>query len=149
MVRKKKRQPIDRPLTDKQKAFCHYYVEIGVEYEAVLKAGYNPQDRNVACRIARTLLKNEKCQQEIKRNLDQIRDKQREQSIMNAQEVMARLTAIARGEEKDQFGLDISANDRIKALVELAKRTIDIEQRVAGKPDSVVEIKLDWNRDDN
>ena len=59
---------------------------------------------------------------------------------------MEHFSAIARGEEKDQFGLDISAGDRIKALTELAKRTIDIENRVNGKADQKVEICLNWKR---
>ena len=49
-----------------------------------------------------------------------------------------------RGEIKDQFGLDASLNDRTKAAQELAKRTVDVENRIKGVPDTQISIKLDW-----
>ena len=36
--------------------------------------------------------------------------------------------------------------DRIKAAQELAKRTVDIDNRIKGIADNTIEIKLDWNR---
>ena len=89
------------------------------------------------------LLKKPQIQLEIKR----LNEKKERAAIMSAQEVMEHFTAIARGEEKDQFGLDISANDRLKALAELAKRTIDIDNRIKGVPDQNVSIKVNWKRE--
>ena len=67
-------------------------------------------------------------------------------SIASGAEVMELLTKMARGEIKDEVGLDISPSDRLKALTELAKRTVDLDQKLAGKGDNVIEIKLDWKR---
>ena len=57
---------------------------------------------------------------------------------------------IMNGEEKDQFGLELSANDRLKAAMELAKRTIDLENKVKmaqeGVSDNTITIKVDWQQ---
>ena len=82
----------------------------------------------------------------VRKEIERLQDKKLRPTIMSGQEVMEHFSAIARGEEKDQFGLDIGAGDRIKALVELAKRTVDIDNRVAGKADQKVEISLNWKR---
>lgn len=68
------------------------------------------------------------------------------QTMATAQEVMEYFTAVMRGELQDQFGLDASLADRTKAAQELAKRTVDIENREKGKADSVTEIKINWRR---
>ena len=43
---------------------------------------------------------------------------------------MEYLTKVMRGELKDQFGLEASLSERTKAAQELAKRTIDIENKL-------------------
>lgn len=126
-------------LSEKQKAFCRYYMEFNNATEAAKKAGYSEK---TAVHQGSRLLTKIHIQEEIAR----LREPLEKESIMTAQEVMQHFTAIARGEEKDQFGIEISASDRIKALVELAKRTVDIDNRAAGKADANVEIKLDWSR---
>ena len=45
-----------------------------------------------------------------------------------------------------QYGLNITPDDDYS---EIAKRTVDIENRKAGEPDQLVAIKLDWSRDNN
>ena len=132
----------ERPLTIKEKAFCRYYVELGNGTQAVYKAGYKYKNDNCAGNGANNLLRKSKIREEITR-LENIKAKP---TIMSGQEVMEHFSAIARGEEKDQFGLDIGAGDRIKALVELAKRTVDIDNRVKGQADAKVEINLNWKR---
>ena len=129
-------------LTIKEKAFCRYYIELGNGTQAIYKAGYKYKNDNTAGNAANQLLKKPKIHREITR-LENIKAKP---TIMSGQEVLEHFSAIARGEEKDQFGLDISAGDRIKALTELAKRTIDIENRSNGKADQKVEICLNWKR---
>lgn len=131
-------------LTAREKRFCQLYVATNKASQSVIDAGYNVSNLNSASVYASELLAKQKVKDEIQRLMQSTED----ESIATAQEVMQRLTAIARGEDKDQFGLDISASDRLKALVELAKRTIDIEQRTAGKADATVEIKLDWKREE-
>lgn len=71
----------------------------------------------------------------------------RKDTIATADEVMQFFTSVMRGEVKDQFGLDATLSDRTRAAQEIAKRTVDIENRKAGEPDQLVAIKLDWSRD--
>ena len=152
MVKRKEREvdKVDKKTTNKkattlsikEKAFCRYYIELGNGTQAIYKAGYKYKNDSTAGAAANELLKKPKIYREITR-LENIKARP---TIMSGQEVMEHFSAIARGEEKDQFGLDISAGDRIKALTELAKRTIDIENRVNGKADQKVEICLNWKR---
>lgn len=132
-----------RKLTIKEKAFCREYAKSGNGLQSLRKAGYNYKTDNSATSAASQLLRKERIQNEIAR----LMQKKEEHAVMSAQEVMEMFTKIANGEIKDQFGLDASLNDRIKALQELAKRTIDIENRMKGTPDGVINIKLDWKRE--
>ena len=68
----------------------------------------------------------------------------------NGKEVMAFLTSVMRGEVKDQFGLETPVSERIKAADLIGKRTVDIDNRMAGKKNMdtpEIQIKLDWTRD--
>ena len=127
-------------LTPKEKAFCRYYVETGNGVEAVRKAGYKVTSISSAGVISNQNLKKIRCREEISR----LQGKYEKKSIMDGQEVMELFSAIARGEVKDQFGLEASLNDRLKAMNEIAKRTIDIDNKLKGIPDANVSIKLDW-----
>ena len=126
-------------LNIRQQAFCKEYIKTGNGYQSALSAGYSEGN---AMSMANTLLRNPKIQAEIK----MLQDKITTGYVMSGQQVMEMFTKIANGEIKDQFGLDASLNDRIKALQELAKRTIDIENKIKGMPDMNVAIKLDWSR---
>ena len=75
-------------------------------------------------------------------------DELRKETVATAEEVMAYFTAVMRGELNDQFGLDAPLAERTRAAQELAKRTIDVENRAKGNADVNVAIKLDWNRDE-
>jgi len=128
-------------LNTKQKSFCREYAKTGNGRQAAIKAGYS---EHTACITASKLLTIPKVQKEIQR----LMEKKEKKSIMDSQEVMEWFTAIARGEVKDQFGLDASLNDRLKAFQELAKRTIDIDNRIKGVPDGNITIKVDWKKDE-
>lgn len=127
-------------LNEKQRIFCREYAKTGNGRKSALKAGYAPKNVDVT---ASKLLRLSKVQAEISR----LNEKAEKKSIMDAQEVMELYSAIARGEVKDQFGLDASLADRIKAMNELAKRTVDIENRLKGTSDNIVQIKVNWKRD--
>jgi len=129
-----------RKLTIKEKAFCREYVKTGNGTKSAIKAGYKAKNDNVASSKSNELLRKTEIQQEISRLLENKEKK----AIMDAQEVMELFSAIARGEVKDQFGLEASLNDRLKAMNEIAKRTIDIENRIKGVPDGNIKITLDW-----
>lgn len=65
-------------------------------------------------------------------------------SIATAQDVMEFFTKAMNGDIKDQFGLEATLGDRLKAGVELAKRTVDIDNKLAGKTDPNINITLSW-----
>lgn len=128
-------------LNMRQKAFCRYYVQLGNGYEAALKAGYKEQNARV--QASQLLTK-----QNIRDEIDRIQKPIEHKHIATAQEVMEFFTKMMNGEIKDQFGLDASNSDKIKAAQEIAKRTVDIENRANGKADAKIEIALDWRRDE-
>ena len=128
-----------REMTIKEKAFCREYAESGNGQQAATKAGYAEK---TARQTANKLLTKTYIRDEITR----ITNKKEKKSIATGQEVMEFFTKVMNGEVKDQFGLEASLADRTKAAQELAKRTVDIENRIAGKPDATVAIKLDWKR---
>lgn len=127
----------DKRLTAKQQAFCRYYVELNNGTQAALKAGYK---QHTAQYTASENLTKPKIVEEITR----LRKLQEKSSIATGQQVMEFFTRVMNGEEKDQFGLDISAGDRLRAAQELAKRTIDLDNKLAGQADNKIEISLKW-----
>lgn len=102
-------------MNPRQKAFADYYIETGNATEAAVKAGYS---KKTAYSIGEQNLKKLEVSQYIKERMEQA-DKKR---IASADEVIAFYTAVIRGEVKDQFGLDASLADRIKAADSLMKR---------------------------
>lgn len=102
-------------MTPKQKAFAEYYIQTGNATEAARKAGYS--EKNVGENAAKTL-KTPKVAQYIAERLGQ-QDKAR---VADANEVIEFYTAVMRGEVKDQFGLEASLSDRLKAGDSLMKR---------------------------
>lgn len=137
----KKDHPELIPLNPRQKKFCQYYVELGNGSQAALKAGY--KETTAPWQAAQLLQK-----PHIKAEIDRLNQPQEGKRIATAQDVMEFFTKMMNGEIKDQFGLDASNSDKIKAAQEIAKRTVDIDNRVAGKADAVVQIKLDWDREE-
>lgn len=129
-------------LSPKQQAFCEYYLESSNATQAAIKAGYSEKGVRVT---ASHLLTNINIQEEISR----LREEMHNENIASAQEVMEYFSKVMRGEIKDQFGLDAPLSERTKAAQELAKRTVDLDNRAQGKAtDAVVQIKLDWSRDE-
>ena len=132
-------------LTPRERKFCREYVKTGKAGQSVMNAGYNASNLNSAGVQASDLLKKPKIQAEIRR----LESPEERDTIATAQEVMEMLTAMARGDTKDQFGLETSADTRLKALTELAKRTVDLENKLkaaqAGE-DNTIKIKIDWQQ---
>lgn len=133
-----------KKLTIKEKAFCREYAKTGNGTQSVKKAGYKAKNDNNAHVIANRLLQKVMIQDEITR----ITGRKEKKAIMDSQELMELYSAIARGEVKDQFGLDANLGDRIKAMNELAKRTIDIDNRMKGIPDqnNQININVHWRK---
>lgn len=102
-------------LTPKQRAFADYYIECGNAAEAARRAKYSPKTADA---IGRENLRKPTISAYIAERMGQ-QDKSR---VADANEVIEFYTAVMRGEVKDQFGLDASLSDRLKAGDSLMKR---------------------------
>lgn len=120
--------------TAQKQKFCEAYLEKGNATEAAKIAGYSEK---TAYSQGGRLLKDVECKAYIQERLNVAQSK----NIASADEVMQFLTRVMRGEEKDQFGLDASLQDRTRAGVELLKRydaSKDDTQKVLDKLDAVI-----------
>lgn len=129
------------PLTPVEQKFIQCYIQTAKPLQALRAAGYKTESTDNCREAALRMLARPNVQAEIKRIMEEIRS----DTIAEAKEVMEYFTKVMRGEEKDQFGLEAPLSERTKAAQELAKRTIDIENR-ATKADQTIEIQLDWKR---
>lgn len=102
-------------LNERQKAFADYYIQTGNATEAAIKAGYSEK---TAYSIGNENLK----KPEISAYIGERMEEQGEKRVADANEVIEFYTAVMRGEIKDQFGLDASLSDRLKAGDALMKR---------------------------
>ena len=102
-------------MTPKQKAFADYYIQTGNATEAARKAGYKDKFLNTH---ASKMLQNATISTYIAERLG----KQEKSRVADADEVIEFYTAVMRGEVKDQFGLEASLSDRLKAGDSLMKR---------------------------
>ncbi len=118
-------------LTQKQKIFCEEYIKTGNASDAARKAGYSPK---TAPFIGAENLKKPQISAYIKSRLDE----QDAALVADANEVLRFYSAVMRGEIRDQFGLDPSLADRIKAADSLAKRLAAAE----GKPSADMAVKV-------
>ena len=122
-------------LTPKEAKFLNEYLITGNGAESVRRAGYK---NKTPARHAQTLLNTPYIISEINYRLDRLKT----DAIADAKEVMEYLTKVMRGEVKDQFGLDAPLSERTKAAQELAKRTIDIENRIKPGADGNITVTL-------
>ena len=102
-------------LTPKQQAFADYYIELGNATKAAEKAGYS---KKTCYSIGNENLK----KPEIKKYIDERMKVLEAKRIASGEEVLQYLTAVMRGEVKDQFDLEASLQDRTKAAELLGKR---------------------------
>lgn len=109
-------------LTPKQRAFADYYIECGSATRAARKAGYKDA-KTSGCKNTGKYA--------IKAYIDAKMQPTAEKRIATAEQVCEFLTRVMLGEEKDQFGLDASLQDRIKAGQELLKRYAVADQQQA------------------
>lgn len=128
-------------LTAQEERFIQEYVVLGNGRQSYLNA-YPNSNPNNAQQNAYRLLTKEYITSEINHRLEM----QKQESIATAAEIMDYFSRVMRGEVKDQFGLEAPLSERTKAAVELAKRQIDIPQRLAGNDQPEIKITLDWAR---
>ena len=112
-------------LTTKQQAFADYYIECGNATEAAKRAGYS---ESTAQQIGSENLSKPLISEYIAARMEE----QTKKRVADANEVIEFYTAVMRGEVKDQFGLDSSLSDRLKAADSLAKRLAVAEQNQGG-----------------
>lgn len=102
-------------LTPKQKKFCEYYIQSGNAADAARRAGYSPKTADA---IGRENLRKPTISAYIRERMGN----QDKELIADSDEVLRFYSAVMRGEVKDQFGLDASLSDRLKAGDSLMKR---------------------------
>ena len=100
-------------LTEMQKRFIDFYIETANATKACEMAGYKGKNLN---RVGSQNLS--KLDKFIKIKLQEKENNR----IASQDEVLQYLTKVMRGEEKDQFGLDASLQDRTKCAELLGKR---------------------------
>ncbi len=108
-------------MTPRQTRFAEAWLRCRNETQAAVEAGYTPRS---AHNQGSRLMKNEEVKEYIRARLRA----QDAREVAKTDEVLKFLTAVMRGEEKDQFGLDAQLADRIKAGVELLKRYTAVEE---------------------
>ena len=102
-------------LNERQKAFADYYIQTGNATEAAIKAGYSEK-------TARSIGSENLTKPDICAYIEERMAGQGEKRVADANEVIEFYTAVMRGKIKDQFGLDASLSDRLKACDALMKR---------------------------
>lgn len=114
-------------MTEKQKRFCEEYITDCNATQAATRAGYSPK---TAYSIGQNLLKKVEIQNYIK----ELSENAKNEKIATAREVMEHLTAVMKGEVKEQTliwigdgkqditEIAVSERDRLKAAELLGKR---------------------------
>ena len=126
-------------LTVREQKFVAYYIESGDAGKAVKEAGYNT---TTPAHYAKKLLCKEKIQKELKAQMDMLKN----DCFATASEIMVFYTQIMRGYVKDQFGIEASLSDRMKAAEALAKRQIDMKAIADKAKDNEITVNLVWDR---
>lgn len=119
-----------KDLTHKQSKFVLEYMRTGNATESYKRAGYSASNDNIAGVEGHKLLKHPK----ISRALAEKRKEFENEAIMDAKEVLAEITKVARGLEEEQVLIGVgngkqkltkkeaSISDRLKALEMLGRR---------------------------
>ena len=124
-------------LTPLQAKFIDNYIETGNGMKSVIEAGYNSKK---PAQMAQKLLNIPYINEEIRYRLEQ----HKSESIASAEEILQYFTDVMRGKVLDQFGLDAPLSERTRAAQELAKRQIDIPNKLAGNEQPKLIITVDW-----
>ena len=153
---------IEKTVTKKQSKYIDIFMDtnnMSQSYkEAGFKIDYTPEilalpegkkkeqkKQEWICGKAREINALPQVQRELRKRLE-IR---RLEGSARAGEVMFYLSEVMRGNIKDQFGLDAPLSERTRAAVELAKRTIDLENKLNGKETAPnIQISINWQRND-
>jgi len=102
-------------MSEKQKAFCAHYITTLNATEAAKMAGYSEKS-------ARSMGSENLTKPYIKEYIELWLAELEERRVADATEVLQYLTRVMRGEEKDQFDMDATLQDRTRAAELLGKR---------------------------
>lgn|SRR5690606_876851 len=141
-------------LTEKQKRFADYYVELGNATEAYIKAGYKAKSNGVARANASRLLANANISKYIKERLE---EKETER-IAKQDEVLEFLTTVMRGQITEQVPIVMektfemvdkppSIKDRTKAAELLGKRYQLFTDKVNLDSDMKININIKGSKE--
>ena len=136
---KKGEKGIEYKLSLREQKFVSYYLEYGDASKAVKEAKFNT---NAPASYARKLLAKPKIQAEVAKQMELFKN----ECVASGQEIMRFYTMTMRGEIKDQFGLEATLADRMKAADALAKRQIDAMAVAERGKDNEFTINLRWDR---
>lgn len=129
-------------LSIREQKFVAYYIEYGDAQRAVKEAGY---DTTSPLAYSRKLLAKPKIQKELADQLALIKS----DAIASATEVMLFYTKAMRGEVKDQFGIEATLADRMRAADALAKRQIDMQMIADKASANEITVNIVWDRANN
>ena len=105
-------------ITPKQKKYAIEFVKCGNQTEAAKRAGES-------AKTARQAGAENMKKPVVLEYIQELQKKIESEKIADIAEIMQYLTAVMRGEVKDQFDLDPSLAERTKAAQELLKRNVD------------------------
>ena len=128
-------------LSPKEDAFIQLYIQHADPTIAAREAGYSIREdrKNKDAQYRKKglqLLEKDYIQDEIGWRMKQLKSAY----IADTDEVLMYLTKVMRGEEKDQFGLDVSIADRTTAAKELNRRIHELEH--ASNTEGKTEVHL-------
>ena len=121
--------------------FVAYYIEHGDLAAAVKEAGYSTTAPKA---YGLSLINKAKIQAELRRQLSEFQA----EHIASTTEILSFYTDAMRGKIKDQFGLDATLADRMKAADALAKRQIDMKALADKAEAAEIHITLNWGDSD-
>lgn len=141
-----KEKEAKKHLNQRQIRFVQNYMKTNNITHSAIDAGYSKRTGHVqGC----NLLKNPK----IVAYIEAINERIESAKIADIEEVMEYLTAVMRGEKKDQFDLEASLSDRTRAAGELAKRldvkakTVNVDMAVSILDDIPDDVEIENEED--
>ena len=133
-------------LSPKEDKFITLYIKYSDPMQAAKEAGYAVKDsfkdkERQWKKKGQDLLEKDYIQHELAYRMEQFKSKE----IADTNEILAYLTSVMRGEEKDQFGMDVSISDRTAAAKELSRRIHEIESSAHVEGKQSVRLILERN----
>lgn len=111
-------------LTEKQKAFCDYYIETNNATDSYYRAGYKVRTDGAARANASRLLTNDNIREYIDHRLKELEDKR----IANAKEVLEYLTSVLR-EEVDEEVVVVEGDGDFGSRARTIRKAVGIRER--------------------